>query len=97
MVGEEASNEAAVGTIFRQTPSENDIVKKNTVIEVTLVKEALLVEETLTVPDVIGLERSKAEELLEERGFMLHVAEPAYDDLVEVGKVISQVPGPEET
>ncbi|MDF2594307.1 MAG: hypothetical protein K0R69_648 [Clostridia bacterium] len=96
VVGEEASNAAPVGTIFKQTPLENDIVKKNTVIEVTLVKEALLEEtESVTVPDVIGLERSKAEELLEERGFMLHEAVGAYDDVAEVGTVIDQTPSPE--
>jgi len=92
VIGEEPSDAAPVGTIFKQNPKENDIVKPNTVVDVTLAEAPLVVETKIKVPDLYGLDRSKAEALLNEQNLAYEV-EGAYDDTIEVGKVMDQIPG----
>jgi serine/threonine-protein kinase len=91
IIGEEPSDLAPVGTIFKQNPEENDIVKPGTVVEVTLATAKIVEETELRVPDLIGLDRSSAEKLLMDQG-LLYVVEGAYDDTMEIGKVMDQVP-----
>ncbi len=91
VIGEEPSDSVPIGTIFKQSPSENNRVKPNTVIEVTLAGEVIAEGLEKRIPDLIGLDRSEAEILLNEYG-VLYDIEAAYDDRIEVGKIIDQTP-----
>ncbi len=91
VIGEEPSDLTPPGTIFKQSPGENDIVKANTVIEVMVALEMSAKSEGVQVPDVIGLDRLSAERMLDEYG-LLYQVEGAYDDMIEVGRVIDQTP-----
>lgn len=51
---------------------------------------------TVQVPNVVGLEVSKAEVVLAERGLEALVIGERYDDIVAFGKICSQDPKPEE-
>ncbi len=91
VIGEEPSDSVPIGTIFKQSPSENNRVKPNTVIEVTLAGEVIAEGLEKRIPDLIGLDRSEAEILLNEYG-VLYDIEAAYDDRIEVGRIIDQTP-----
>lgn len=90
VIGEEVSEQAEVGTIIKQNPGENSRLKANSVIEVTIVKEDDTVVE-VRMPDLIGLDRISAEQLLNEQE-ILYTIEGAYDDVVAVGKIMDQRP-----
>lgn len=91
VVGEEASDTVTPGHVAKQNPEENTRVKPNTVIEVILAKEALQQEEEKRIPDLIGLDRSAAEKLLNEYELPYDI-EPAYDNIIPVGQVMDQTP-----
>ncbi|WP_083258529.1 Stk1 family PASTA domain-containing Ser/Thr kinase [Cellulosilyticum sp. I15G10I2] len=91
VIGEEATDTVPEGTVFKQNPGENNRVKPNTVIEVTLAGEVTAEEPDRTIPDLIGLDRLSAEKLLNEYGLSYDI-EGAYDNIVEVGKIMDQTP-----
>ena len=83
---ESVDDESAVGTILSQTPSTGE-AEKGSEISVTVVGT-----QVAQVPDVVGSERTAAEQELRDAGFEVQVneRESSFD---EEGKVMSQNPG----
>jgi serine/threonine protein kinase/beta-lactam-binding protein with PASTA domain len=91
VIGEEENEQYAPGTICKQDPVENTVVKEKSKIEVTLAKQADNTASLVFVPDVTGMDAVKAQEMLKENDLNFTIKRE-YDDEVEMGKVISQTP-----
>lgn len=91
VIGEEENEQYSPGTICKQDPVENTIVKEKSKIEVTLAKQADNTASVVFVPDVTGIDAVKAQEMLKESNLSFTIKRE-YDDEVELGKVISQTP-----
>lgn len=91
VVGEEENEQYSPGTICRQDPIENTIVKKKSKIEVTIAKEIDQNNTLVTVPSVTGMDAVEAQELLRDNNLNVTIKRE-YHNEVEKGKVISQNP-----
>ncbi len=78
---------ADVGKVVSQDPPGGTLISTNTSVTLEVGEEA----ETVSVPDVIGLEQSKAETQLKNAGFKVEIKEQD-DPTVPEGQVISQDP-----
>lgn len=76
-------------TILKQNPKAEATIAKNGVIEVTVATEVKIT--MVEVPDIVGIDGAEAQRTLEAKDLYAKV-ERAYDDTIEVGKVISQSP-----
>lgn len=92
VIAEEESGEYEEGVIIKQTPGSDEKIKTEGTIQVTLAKavgEGLPKE--VDVPDVIDIDASEAQRMLDARGLFYRV-ERAYHTQIEQGKVIDQNP-----
>ena len=90
VAGKEPSNEYKAGEIKSHTPGPDETVEKHTTIEVILStgEEA----KTVKVPQVVGEEESRAEQMLREAGLKVSKGEAQFSSEVEEGRVISCSP-----
>lgn len=87
VVGTEESEEVDPGTILRQDPEKEDVVKPGTTVKVIVAKGIEVVE--VEVPDVEGLSIGDAQDKLEKVN-LYGKTEREYHDEIEAGKVIKQ-------
>ncbi|WP_053983999.1 Stk1 family PASTA domain-containing Ser/Thr kinase [Niameybacter massiliensis] len=90
-VGEEASNLYEPGTIMKQTPGAEEVVKPGSTIEVIVASAEEEVKEVI-VPDLKDLRAADAQRELEKYKLEFF-PERRYDDKVEMNQVIEQSPG----
>jgi eukaryotic-like serine/threonine-protein kinase len=81
------SDKTKVGTVVSQDPPGGTLIAANTSVTLEVGEEV----KTVSVPDVVGMEQSKAETQLKNAGFQVEATEQA-DPTVPKGQVISQVP-----
>ncbi len=89
VVGEKENNTVVEGTILEQIPKPNITAAPDSTIQVVV--STLPVDISVIVPDVVGLDSSQAQTVLEEEGLWYYIARE-YSDYYEIGKVIEQNP-----
>lgn len=93
-IQEQESTDENIGKVLGQNPSANTSMEKGATVTLTVGKKAEV--ERVLVPSVVGQDRGKAEETLRDLGFIVVVQEEESTEN-QVGKVLRQQPGPEES
>lgn len=88
--GEAESDAYAPGTIMKQTPNKEEVVKPGTTISVTLAKAKEVIEE-VRVPDLMGVDSAEAQRVLADKGLSVAL-EWEYSEDLDRSKVISHSP-----
>ncbi|OON90342.1 MAG: hypothetical protein ATN33_03215, partial [Epulopiscium sp. Nele67-Bin001] len=89
IVGEKENAFVEPGTILEQVPKPDISANPNTTIQVVV--SVLPVDTSVKVPDVVGLDSTDAQALLEDEGLWYYISRE-YSDYIELGKVIEQNP-----
>ena len=87
IIDEKYDEEVAAGNVISQLTDGGEKVKKGDTVDVTI-SAGLIVE----VPDLAGMTKKEAGELLESDGLVLEVVSREYSEEVEKGSVIRQIP-----
>lgn len=90
LAGEEESSTYEAGTIMRQTPNQEEVIKPGAVINVTIAKSEEVAAEVV-VPDLLGESSADAQRILDEKG-LVWITEWEYSDDLERSQVIRHSP-----
>jgi tRNA A-37 threonylcarbamoyl transferase component Bud32 len=84
------NSSSSVGTITQQDPAAGTNVAQGSTVKVTIAIGAA----TTTVPDLRALPESQALNLIAQAGLAIGARTDAFDAIIPVGAVVSQIPGP---
>lgn len=90
ITGEEYSDVIPEDYVIRQSPDTGSIASINDTVEVVI--SAGSSQSQVTVPNLTGIDRSQAQDILESYGFELGSVSSQYSDLYKKDSIISQSP-----
>lgn len=93
-IEEKESTEENIDRVLAQNPSANTSMEKGATVTLTVGKKAEV--QRVKLPSLVGQDRAKSEETLKNLGFIVVVKEEDSPQ-GQVGKVLRQQPGPEES